>query len=176
MLVRQGPAAEPTGWPGILSRLQADPKCSTSFPYDNDSFVIASSQDKLDDLRAIHGGLILAAMPIPWLVPVPAFWPLYLLIPLLIYFFAVLVSPQLRRSICWLQTGRADPATILATLSIIAVSSIALVGHDQLFRPDLGNLRARTPGWMLENPILVGTVFGFLNTLLEEMILRGLLF
>jgi membrane protease YdiL (CAAX protease family) len=159
----------------MLSTIPTDPIYSTSFPFDNDSFVVPCSQAKLDDLRAIHGGLILAAMPIPWLVTVPLFWPVFLLIPLLIYFFAVLVIPQLRRSICWLQTGRAVPATILATLAIVAVSSIALVGYDQLFRPDLGNLRARTPGWMLENPILGGTVFALVNALLEEMIFRGIL-
>lgn len=137
--------------------------------------MVPCSQAKLDDLRAIHGGLILAAMPIPWLFPASLFWPVFLLIPLLIYSFAVLVIPPLRRSICWLQSGGADRATILATLAIVAVSSIALVVYDQLFRPDLVNLRARTPGWMLENPITGGTVFALVNALLEEMMFRGIL-
>ncbi|MFL5245553.1 MAG: CPBP family intramembrane glutamic endopeptidase [Gemmataceae bacterium] len=133
------------------------------------------SRTGLEDWRAIHGGLILAAMPMPWLLPLPVVWPLYLLMPLLIYFLAVLAIARLRRSLCWLQLGSIDRTTILATLAIIALSSIALAGYDKVFHPDLGDLRARTPDWILERPILGGAFFALLNALLEEMIFRGIL-
>jgi uncharacterized protein len=127
-----------------------------------------------NDLRALHGGILLLVFPMPWFIPSILFWPSYLLLPLLLYFFVVLLIQPLRRSINWIQVGHIR-STASITLMLLAVSCVALVVYEHQFHPDLHDLIGRMPGWMLDNVWLGGIVFAGVNALLEEALFRGIL-
>jgi uncharacterized protein len=127
------------------------------------------------DVQAAHGGILLAMLAVPLLVPALQCWPLYLLAPLLGYGFVVALMPALRRSLHWLRAGKLRGWVLVATAAIIALSTSALLLYDLLLKPDLGYLSSQVPPWRPAELIVAGAFFSVLNALLEEMIFRGVL-
>ena len=110
-----------------------------------------TEMDKNNDRRALHGGLLLLAFPIPWLFPSTLFWPVFLLLPLGIYFLVVLLVRPLRTSLHWMQVGRFDIATVGNAVGIMIVSCLVLAGFDYFQQPNLEALGGRMPGWVLKH-------------------------
>jgi membrane protease YdiL (CAAX protease family) len=128
------------------------------------------------DWRTVHGGLLALLFVPAALLPPLARWPLYLLVPVLVYAALVLVIPSLRRSVHWLKLGRWDRTATLAIVGIVLVSSAALVLYQALVRPDLAALADQLPAGSLGGLIAFGALFAVLNAVLEEVIFRGVLY
>ncbi len=133
-----------------------------------------STQTNSANWRALHGGLILALMMLPMFVPGLTRWPLYLLAPLLVYLLLACILGPLRRTVAWLRLGRFDSRVIVATATIILVSTSALVAYEELFHPDLSSVAEQLP---VRGPLPVYwacALFAIVNALLEEAIFRGI--
>ena len=57
------------------------------------------------DLQAVRGGMLLALLAVPLLVPALERWPSFLLASLLAYFLIVWVLATLWRTIRWARVG-----------------------------------------------------------------------
>ncbi|OAI45883.1 hypothetical protein AYO44_02490 [Planctomycetaceae bacterium SCGC AG-212-F19] len=128
-----------------------------------------------NDWRALHGGLLLACLPLPLFFRQLATWPWFLLAPLLAYTAIVLLVPPLRRSVNWLHVGRLDRTVLAITAGIVFIVSATLLTFDWLVRPDLSLLRVHIPvatGVLL---LVAGAGFSLLNAVMEEVMYRGIL-
>ncbi len=101
-------------------------------------------------------------------------WPFPLLVPLALYFLAVLATGGLRRNALWLRAGRPDRLTWVFSAFIVLVSSAGLISWFFLFRPDLTKWLRAVPDF---GPVLLvptGIGFAVLNAALEESVYRGI--
>jgi membrane protease YdiL (CAAX protease family) len=118
----------------------------------------------------------LALLVLPPFVPKLRWWPLYMVVPLAIYFVVVSLIPPLWRTCRWFALGRVNGPAAGATIGIIQVSSSALVLYQAAAQPDVTPLVSRLPLAGLGNTLLAGACFAVLNALLEELIFRGILY
>ena len=123
---------------------------------------------------AMHGVLFLILLAV-FMVGLPLPWPLYLLLPLLIYAGVVLVVPLLRRTAPRLTLGRMAGGPLAATVALSVATTIALIGFQKLARADMADLAARLPNAAVEYLVLAAVCFSITNALLEELIFRGIL-
>jgi membrane protease YdiL (CAAX protease family) len=130
---------------------------------------------RMRNLRALHGGLLLALLLVPMVGPGLSRWPLYLLVPLLMYALVVCAVGPLRRSVCWLRAGQLNGGVLATTGLIILVSSVALILYAILFQPDVNDLMEQLPLWLPVPLAVTGAVFCVVNALLEEIMFRGIL-
>ena len=123
----------------------------------------------------LHGVLFLALLGLTAAGAWPRIWPLYLLLPLLIYAGIVSILPPLRRTAPQLALGRMTgvPLVIACVLSVATV--LALIAFHMLAHPDVSDLTTKLPVSSLGSLILVGVCFSALNAALEELIFRGVL-
>ena len=102
-------------------------------------------------------------------------WPLYLLVPLAVYGAAVVLTPQLRRSVRWLHTGHFGPDVRPLVLATVIVSSAALVTWAALTKPDLQRHLALIPEMPLWIYPLAAMGFASINAAMEEIVFRGIM-
>jgi membrane protease YdiL (CAAX protease family) len=124
---------------------------------------------------AVHGGLFLALV-----LSVVAFcpalgWPWYLLLPVAGYVCVVLLVPPLRRTFPRLAAGRVDGPGLAGAITLIVLTSAALVAYQVLVHPDVTDLAAKLPA-AFGNLVLAGICFSVVNAVLEELIFRGVLY
>jgi membrane protease YdiL (CAAX protease family) len=134
---------------------------------------MSSTPDPSGRLQALHGGLLLALLPLPALIVALRPWPFYLLVPLLAYGAIVCLVPPLRRSVRWLRVGRFDGVVLAATAGLILATSATLLLWDWLFRPDVRELSEQLSAQNTMPVLLFGALFAVGNALLEEIIWRG---
>ncbi len=127
-----------------------------------------------DRWRAGHGAVLLTLLLLPLGFPALTQWPLYLLVPVVLYLALVVLVGPLRRSFA-IRAGGVGAGELWVTLGIVAVSSAALVGHYFLFRPDVGTILTRLPSGT-GSSLLVTAGFVLLNATLEEFVFRGVLY
>ena len=126
-------------------------------------------------VAAVHLALFAAStvvvLPLPFLRP----WPLPLVVALVLYGNAALLSPTLRAMPTWLRLGTLDRTTWALVGATIAVSAVALVIWNAAARPDLARFLGQVPvvpPWALP---LVGIGFAVFNAAAEEAAFRGVL-
>ncbi len=103
------------------------------------------------------------------------FWPMPLLLPLVVYALIVVPVPALRRAGKLPLGSLPDRITLWLIVVTVIVSAIALVAWHQLLHPDLSDLQAMIPampGLLLP---LAGIGFAIVNAVIEELIWRGIL-
>jgi len=127
-------------------------------------------------MKAVHGGIFLAALAIGGLVPGLATWPLYLLVPITSYLVLVICVPPLRRSFPGFPLGRLNGLTTLAGVVLIIVSSAVLIGYHLTVAPDVRPLAERLPFGSWDSLILAAICFSVGNAVLEEIAFRGVLY
>jgi len=127
-------------------------------------------------MKAVHGGVFLAALAIGGLVPWLAIWPLYLFVPIGGYLVLVACVPPLRRSFPGFPLGCINGLTTLAAVVLILVSSAILIGYHALVAPDVRPLAERLPFGSWESVLLAGICFSVGNAVLEEIAFRGVLY
>jgi uncharacterized protein len=122
-----------------------------------------------------HGVLIIAALAlvVSGLLPLP--WPLYLLLPLVLYAGIVFAIPALRATAPRLAFGRAHGPAIAFAVAVSVGTSAVLITFHLLAHPDVSGFAVSLP---IAGPValvLVGICFSLLNAVLEELIFRGIL-
>ncbi len=128
------------------------------------------------DSPSLHLALFAAALAAaPFLIPSLRGWPSALLVPLAAYLAVVLPVRRLRRTIQWLRTGRFTGMIALLTLSVSALSIIALYLWYRLLRPDVSLHLASFPGMALWLLPFAGLSFALGNAALEEAVFRGII-
>jgi len=123
----------------------------------------------------LHGMLFLAMLGMTAAGLWPRVWPLYLVLPLIIYASVVSIFPPLRRTAPQLAVGRVTGAPLVATIVLSAATVAALVTFHILARPDVSDLTTKLPVTSLSSLIVVGICFSVLNAALEELMFRGVL-
>jgi CAAX protease family protein len=126
-------------------------------------------------LHLIHAALLCVLFALPLAIPALRPWPLYLLVPLAVYFPIVALVPPLRRGLVWLRFGRLDGPVLAWTAAVIVVSSAALAAWFVLARPDVGDLAEQIPHLGPAALALLGLGFSVLNALMEEVAFRGVM-
>jgi membrane protease YdiL (CAAX protease family) len=124
---------------------------------------------------AIHGGLFLLSLLLVTLAAPGLPWPLYLLVPLLIYVAVAASLPSLRRTAPKLRFGSAIGKPLVFAVALAAATIGTLAGFHLLIRPDVSELTERLPAAWFGNLIVAGVFFSLVNATLEELIYRGVL-
>jgi membrane protease YdiL (CAAX protease family) len=124
---------------------------------------------------ALHGGLFLLSLLLVTVAAPGLPWPLYLLVPLLIYAAIAASLPALRRTAPRLRFGRATGKPLVFAIALAAATIAALVGFHVPVRPDVSELTERLPAAWFGNLIAAGVFFSLVNATLEELIYRGVL-
>jgi hypothetical protein len=102
-------------------------------------------------------------------------WPLFFVIPLMVYAAVVAATPSLRQTMFWWRLGKFDfPVWELVVLTAVT-SSAALLLWFFLLRPDLRYVLTLMPSWSPVLLILSGLGFSLGNAAIEESIYRGVL-
>ena len=141
--------------------------------------VATEAVDKRDqnaDARAAHGVLILLLSAFPIFLQSLQKWPLYTLVPLILYAVTVMAFSPLRRSLSWLTVGELNwkVLALLASVSLLSVG--ALTGWYTLVGPDLRGYAQRLPVFAIPSLALACLTFALVNATLEELIWRGVVF
>jgi membrane protease YdiL (CAAX protease family) len=127
-------------------------------------------------LRAAHGWLILALLPLPLLCDRILYWPLYLVVPLAAYALCSATVPGLRQTFPKVRAGRLGRDVLTDAALVSAAASAAFIFLRRAILLDLSHLRVMLPNWSPAVLVLSGLLFVALNSLLEELIWRGLIF
>jgi uncharacterized protein len=126
-------------------------------------------------VQAIHISLfILLWIGLPFVFSVLHFYPLTLLVPLVVYGIVAAAFPSLRRSLRWLRAGKMTSDVLVLVLATAVVSGSALVGWYLLIKPDISSHLAQMPKlsvWVLP---FVAVGFAMLNAAMEEFVFRGI--
>jgi membrane protease YdiL (CAAX protease family) len=133
-----------------------------------------SIQDPVKTSGAVHGGILLAALAAAYVIGVST-WPLYMLLPLLVYAGIVVAIAPLRRKAPRLRIGRLGGAPLACAVALGVMTLAALVGFHALAQPDVTDLAARLPTVTFGNAIVAAICFSVVNATLEELIFRGVL-
>jgi membrane protease YdiL (CAAX protease family) len=123
----------------------------------------------------IHFNVLVACYYLERFLPRFPLYPFSDLTFLLLYFFAVMLIPQLRGSVGWLRTGKFDAAIWMLVAVTVVVPIIALMLWVHYFSPDLGryaNMVPHFPLWMIALYAIANAAF---NAALEETIWRGVM-
>jgi len=94
---------------------------------------------------------------------------------LLLYWYAVLLIPALRRSIGWVRLGKFDAPVWTLVVITIVVPIVALILWVHYLNPDLGRYAAMVPQFPLWLIALYAVANAAFNALLEETIWRGVM-
>ena len=105
----------------------------------------------------------------------PAYWPLVLLVPLLVYGVVACTVPALRSTVTWLRWGRLDRSVLPLTLLTVILSSCGLWLWFIIAEPDLGRFAGALPTTSVVYLVPIGLGFAVLNAAVEESIFRGIL-
>lgn len=126
-------------------------------------------------IYALHFGIILIFCFLmswfPWL----AHSPFSQLTALLLYGYAAMVIPPLRKSVGWIRLGKFDGK--IWSLIVIAgvLSSAAIIAWVKWVNPDLSRYYNLAPGKSIDMVLLNGLLFCSLNAAEEEIIWRGVM-
>ena len=126
--------------------------------------------------RMTHGVVFVLVFACVLLIPALRRWPWVWLAPFVGYFLVVVGVARLRRSIHWLRVGKISGASILATVVVMGLTSLALVLFRAVTPPDVDSYSAALPFESLGGVIMAGIVFTIANATLEELVFRGILF
>ena len=127
-------------------------------------------------IYAVHIALLaLVWILLVGLVPVFQRWPLAMLAPLSAYGLAVMLIPQLRRSIGWLRVGRSGRDVRVLVIATVVGSAVALVAWITLAKPDLQHHLARVPALPLWAYPVAALGFAAVNAAMEEAVFRGVM-
>jgi len=130
----------------------------------------ALTQDRVTVSLALFCAILAAVSVLnPW-----RFWPMHLVVPLLVYAVAVTLLPSLRDPVTGLRWGRFDTGTVGLFVLVVVGSSTALVLWYALARPNVDDLRAQIPSWPTWLLPLAGLGFAVVNAIIEEVVWRGL--
>lgn len=121
--------------------------------------------------------ILLAFVWMLWVAYVPHFqwWPLHLLIPLVVYGMAVFLIPPLRRSVGWLRAGRLGAKVWRWVAATTIVSVAALILWTVFTQPDLTGSLDMMPEMPFYAYPLAAVGFACLNAAMEEIIFRGVM-
>lgn len=128
------------------------------------------------DWLAAHGKAFVLLMACAWLIPSLRGWPWVWLAPLTAYFLLVVCVRPLRRSFRWLHAGRLSPASIVATIAVMALTVFALILFHSTIRSDPHGYSRAVLSGAFGSVIMRGVVFTIVNATLEELVFRGVLF
>jgi membrane protease YdiL (CAAX protease family) len=134
-----------------------------------------SQTQRVKNIRAAHGLLLMSLTALPLGFPILRPWPWYLLVPLLAYGCLTLVIPALRFTYQWARVGRASRTIVIATSGIIIVSVTALASWAASRHPDLSDIRKLLPLTDPQLLLIVILAFAVLNAVMEEVVYRGVL-
>ncbi|HLW65415.1 MAG TPA: type II CAAX endopeptidase family protein [Gemmataceae bacterium] len=123
----------------------------------------------------VHGVLVFAGLGlvVSGLLPLP--WPLYLLLPLLIYAGIVLATPSLRATAPRLAIGQTSGPAIAAAVALSLATAAVLIAFHILVHPDVSGFAVRLPVSGPLTLICIGVFVSVVNALLEELIFRGIM-
>jgi membrane protease YdiL (CAAX protease family) len=102
-------------------------------------------------------------------------WPIYFLVPLIVYAIVVAVTPSLRQTISWLRLGEFDWLVCCFIVLTVFLSSAGLLLWFLLGQSDLNRQLALVPNWSPVLLIAAGLGFALANATIEESIYRGVL-
>lgn len=120
----------------------------------------------------MHGAIMLSVMMLLAVCTPGLGWPWYLLGPILVYFLLVLPVPVLRHTCPRIALGRVNLARMGAATVLSFLTTVALLGYQAIFQPELKDAAERLPRVMFGSVLLAGIGFSVLNALLEELIFR----
>jgi membrane protease YdiL (CAAX protease family) len=126
--------------------------------------------------RIFHGSAFVALMAGAMVVPVLRRWPWIWIVPLAGYFLTPVFVRRLRGSMSWFRLGKVSGSSIVATVGIMPLTSLALVVFNAIAKPDLGVYRTALLFQKFGGVITAGVVFTMVNATLEELVFRGVLF
>ncbi len=126
-------------------------------------------------VQAIHISLFsLLWIGLPFIFSVLHFYPLTLLVPLVIYGIVAAAFPSLRHSLRWLRAGRLNSDVLVLVLATATVSGLGLVGWYLLIKPDISSHLAQMPKLSVWALPFVAVGFAMLNAAMEEFVFRGI--
>lgn len=128
------------------------------------------------DGRVLHGIVFVLLTAGALLVPALRRWPWIWAAPFAVYFVLVAAFSPLRKSFAWLRMGRLSVGAIVATVGIMALTSLVLVLFHLTARPDVQSYLSAIPFSALGGVFVAGVVFTIVNAVLEELVFRGILF
>ncbi|MCX6379125.1 MAG: CPBP family intramembrane metalloprotease [Armatimonadetes bacterium] len=102
-------------------------------------------------------------------------WPLPLLFPLLLSSLLVWTLPNLRYRPDWLCFGHVYPSLIALTVAALLLSPALILTWYRLTSPNLSALSSQIPVGNIVVLTLAGGVFALVNSILEEVLFRGIL-
>lgn len=140
----------------------------------------AVDQDSTEEIRtagSIHGWLIIVLMTATLtLYHLRHQWPIYLLIPLGAYVLLATLLPRLRHTAPRIEVGRLD-AKVLGMTALAGLASAALfVIVCRAYHVSFYGFAEQVPRW---NPVLIVAIClvgSFINSCLEELIWRGVVY
>lgn len=125
-------------------------------------------------VQAIHISLFsLLWIGLPFVFSVLHFYPLTLLVPLVVYIVAA-AFPSLRHSLRWLRAGKLNFDVLVLVLATAIVSGLGLVGWYLLLKPDISSHLAQMPKLSVWALPFVAVGFAMLNAAMEEFVFRGI--
>ncbi len=126
--------------------------------------------------RITHGIVFVLLAASVQLIAVFRTWPWTWLAALIAYFLVVACIPPLRRSLVWLRFGLLSTGRVLATISVIAITSLVLFAFHATIKPEASDYRTVLPLGAMGGTLMAGAIFIFTNAILEEFVFRGVLF
>lgn len=126
-------------------------------------------------VQAIHISLFsLLWIGLPFVFSVLHFYPLTLLVPLVVYGITTAAFPSLRHSMRWLRAGKLNSDALVLVLATAVVSGLGLVGWYLLLKPDISPHLAQMPKLSVWALPFVAVGFALLNAAMEEFVFRGI--
>ena len=126
-------------------------------------------------VQAIHISLFsLLWIGLPFVFPVLHFYPLTLLVPLVVYCVVAASFPSLRNSLRWLRAGKLNSYVLVLVFATAIVSGLSLVGWCLLLKPDISSHLAQMPKLSVWALPFVAVGFAMLNAAMEEFVFRGI--
>ncbi len=124
--------------------------------------------------RALFGpSLFLLMCYLFRLLPLPPL-SFLLIIPIVVYAVIVLSVRPIGRTTTWLVWGAVTPRLVVGSLTVVLVSSAALVAWYLLMHPNIAVFTQFIPARPLSQLLLGGLGFALLNATVEEVIFRGI--
>jgi membrane protease YdiL (CAAX protease family) len=126
--------------------------------------------------RVLHGTAFTLLWAVAILIPALRAWPWIWVTPFVAYFALVALLPPLRRSFDWLHVGRITPSSLAVTSLLILVTVSVLVIFQRKFHPDPRVFGSGLPFDSLGVVFLSAVSFAVVNSILEELVFRGIMF
>jgi uncharacterized protein len=100
---------------------------------------------------------------------------LFYFIPLTIYLLIVTLIKPFRPQIRWLKIGHIDKSIVMLGVFTVVVSCLTLWLWTVIAKPDLADITKLIPNAGLWSLTLLGLAFAVINSIVEEIIYRGVL-